>query len=209
MGKELMEITGLSYSYDGKTKIFEDLDVKLYECETVRLCGKNGVGKSTLLKIMTGLIEDKNLTYHVTYKGSDTSFLKLRDRISFILDTPELFQRLTGLENIQIYALLWKNNCGYRERVQELCRKFELEKFLKYPVEEYSLGMQHKLFLALMLARKVDIYLMDEPFNALDVASRDILIEYINSYKESSFLIVSHLEQENLMFSRVMDLDKI
>lgn len=204
-----MEVIGLSYSYDGKNAIFQDLDLKLYENEVVRLCGKNGIGKSTLLKIMVGLIEDNRLRYKMRFEDIETSFHKLRSEISFVLDTPELFQELTGLENIKIYDLLWKNDSEYIGRVKELCKKFEIDKFLEKTIEEYSLGMQHKLFLAITLARNAKIYLMDEPFNALDIASRDVLVEYINNYKGTTFVIVSHLEQENLRFSRSIDLDKV
>lgn len=209
MCKAIMEVIGLSYSYDGKNAIFQDLDLKLYENEVVRLCGKNGIGKSTLLKIMVGLIEDNRLRYKMRFEDIETSFHKLRSEISFVLDTPELFQELTGLENIKIYDLLWKNDSEYIGRVKELCKKFEIDKFLEKTIEEYSLGMQHKLFLAITLARNAKIYLMDEPFNALDIASRDVLVEYINNYKGATFVIVSHLEQENLRFSRSIDLDKV
>lgn len=67
-------------------------------------------------------------------------------------------------------------------------------------------GIGPQLFLSLTLSRKVDIYLMDEPFNTLDVMSRKVLVEYIESNKELTYLIVSHLKQEGLNFSRTFNM---
>lgn len=208
MHKELLKISELSYSYDSKNKVIDNLNFVILPSEVLQITGPNGMGKSTLLKIIAGFINDKNLNYKAEYNGKIIELDKLRSKISFILDTPELFEQLSGLENIKFFNMLWENDEYYYKRVLNFCREFGIEEFLEKPVEEYSLGTQHKLFLSIMLSREVDIYLMDEPFNTLDLHSRQILVEWINLSKNSSHVIVSHLKQDGLVFSRTFQMKK-
>ncbi len=202
MNDVVLDIKELSYSYDGKKFILKNINFFIREGEVVKLSGPNGVGKSTFLNIVSGLIDDSNLEYTAEFQNEEIIFENMRSRISFVLDTPELFDQLTGSENIKMYSLLFECDDAYFDRVLDWCNKYRIIDFLSRPVEEYSLGTRHKLFLAILISRKVDLILLDEPFNALDDSSRKYLVGHINSCRDSSFIIVSHLNQPGLKLDR-------
>ncbi|WP_083521303.1 ABC transporter ATP-binding protein [Alicyclobacillus kakegawensis] len=206
MEHNLLSVRELTYSYDGITKVFDNFELDIFSSETIQLIGLNGVGKSTLLRILTGLISDSKLRYKAYYKGISTSLAELRNKISYVPDNPQLFNKLTCEENIHFFRLLWNNDSDYEKRVRDMCDAFGITEMLGRKVDECSLGTQHKLFLSLSLSRRADIYLMDEPFNTLDVSSRVVLTQWIQSTRDSSHLIVSHVQQEGLVFSRVIEL---
>nr|WP_304220592.1 ABC transporter ATP-binding protein [Fredinandcohnia onubensis] len=202
----LLEIQYLTYSYNGKENIINNLNLSILKGEILQITGPNGVGKSTLLKILCGLITDEKLKYHATFQGKNIRFNDLRPYISCVTDIPQLFFQLSGKDNITFFKLLWEENDSYQKRVYDMCDMFNIRTFLNKPVDEYSLGTQQKLFLSIILSRNSLLYLMDEPFNSLDIHSRESLVEWIHSKNESSHLIVSHIIEEGMQFSRSIEM---
>ncbi|MDR2267066.1 MAG: ABC transporter ATP-binding protein [Christensenellaceae bacterium] len=144
----------------------------------IGITGKNGAGKTTLLKIILGYITDfagiKDL-------GSST--------VSALIEMPVFYDSISGLDNLN-YML---NNNEYI-RALEIAKSFKLGEYLNKQVKKYSLGMKQKLGLAVVLSRDADIYLIDEPFNSLDMESIDKSIDIIKDYKSKgkTIIIVSH-----------------
>lgn len=203
MNREFLRIEKLSYSYDGKKKVIEEFDLTLYAGEVVRLYGPNGAGKSTLLKIIAGILSDNNLKYErVFFQNREVNLSEVRRHTAIVLDTPPLFDFLTGKENIEFFYLLWQEKKEYLEKALSLCQAFTIADSLDQPAAEYSRGMKQKLFLAITLARAVPLYLLDEPYNTLDEKSRNALTEWINAMKEATVLLVSHLLPENIRLDR-------
>jgi len=88
-----------------------------------------------------------------------------------------------------------------------LVDKDDMDMYLKQPILEYSAGMKQKLFIAMMLAKNAELYLMDEPFNSLDKESKVALANIICEMKkqDKSFLIVSHSDNDKLMYDKIID----
>lgn len=170
----------------GKIKVLTDVNIKFSSGKIYGLYGKNGSGKSVLLKIISGLYshEGKVLYDDVEYeKLSSLPFLRGQ------IETPSFFPNLTGLENLRLLAKIQN-----RISDQEILKSLDIvnllnEKDKKY--SEYSLGMKQKLGIAQAIMENPDIIILDEPFNGIENATVKKLIEYFKSIKKDKIIIVS------------------
>lgn len=202
----LLSLRNLSFGYDPKRPLFVDARLDIFPQERLQVVGPNGIGKTTLLKIMSGLMPETGFSCQTYWKGNLSSLTQVRKNIAFVLDEPQLFVSLSGYENIEIFRLLWKSSNDYTTSVQSLCESFGIgNDLLGRPVKDYSLGTQHKLFLAMVVCCSAELCLMDEPFNTLDINSRNALVDWITNHPKRTFLIISHLSPEGLEFTKTLN----
>ena len=170
----------------GKIKVLTDVNIKFSSGKIYGLYGRNGSGKSVLLKIISGLYshEGKVLYDNVEYeKLSSLPFLRGQ------IETPSFFPNLTGLENLRLLAKI-QNRISDEEILKSLDIVNLLnEKDKRY--SEYSLGMKQKLGIAQAIMENPDIIILDEPFNGIENATVKKLIEYFKSIKKDKIIIVS------------------
>lgn len=170
----------------GKIKVLTDVNIKFSSGKIYGLYGRNGSGKSVLLKIISGLYshEGKVLYDNVEYeKLSSLPFLRGQ------IETPSFFPNLTGYENLRLLAKIQN-----RISDQEILKSLDIvnllnEKDKRY--SEYSLGMKQKLGIAQAIMENPDIIILDEPFNGIENATVKKLIEYFKRIKKDKIIIVS------------------
>lgn len=170
----------------GKIKVLTNVNIKFSSGKIYGLYGRNGSGKSVLLKIISGLYshEGKVLYDNVEYeKLSSLPFLRGQ------IETPSFFPNLTGLENLRLLAKI-QNRISDQEILKSLDTVNLLnEKDKRY--SEYSLGMKQKLGIAQAIMENPDIIILDEPFNGIENATVKKLIEYFKRIKKDKIIIVS------------------
>ncbi|MBE3551063.1 MAG: ATP-binding cassette domain-containing protein [Brockia lithotrophica] len=193
-----------SYTTDGSPPLFEGLNFEIAQGEKVLLVGPNGSGKTTLLNLLAGLLESYNPRYQAFWLGKPVRLQEIRPEIAYVPAEDYLFDELTALEHIEVFRGLWTVQPTYREDVLALLRRLRLEELQK-PVERFSLGMRRKLFLSLILARRSSLYLLDEPFNALDRESTAELVSHIEGCP-GACVLVAHRPPEELRMDRVVDI---
>jgi ABC-2 type transport system ATP-binding protein len=139
--------------------------------------GKNGTGKTTLLKIISGL------------EMNFTGITNISKHISALIDNPVFINDFTGRENIEY--LLDKE---FRPRAIETINNLGVTNYLDKQVKKYSQGMRQKLAIAIVLATNADIILLDEPFNSVDNDSTMYIISLINQLKSKNkgVIVVTH-----------------
>ncbi len=188
---ELLRINNLNFAYEDNN-VFEDFCCSIMKNRLTLLVGANGAGKSTLLNIISGVITvtDKNGDFYWNDKKS--SLNNIQDNIAYAQSMPALFFGLSGFENITICKLLFNENECYEKMTLSFCNSLGLsDKDLTKDIAKYSQGMLQKLWLSIILTRKKDLYLLDEPFNGLDSFAINYLQEYILGMRKT-LLIVSH-----------------
>ncbi len=180
-----IKLENVSKSF-GKIKVLTDVNIKFSSGKIYGLYGRNGSGKSVLLKIISGLYshEGKVLYDNVEYeKLSSLPFLRGQ------IETPSFFPNLTGLENLRLLAKI-QNRISDEEILKSLDIVNLLnEKDKRY--SEYSLGMKQKLGIAQAIMENPDIIILDEPFNGIENATVKKLIEYFKRIKKDKIIIVS------------------
>lgn len=166
----------LSFYY-GKKKILDNVNITLNSGDVIALVGSNGVGKSTLLKIIAGLISVRNES------KLDTSFL---------INDPAFYPYLTIKQNLIYFSKIYKNKLLDIDDVLNLVKLKHYER-LKY--NKCSLGMKRRLAIAKCLLKDADIYIFDEPLNGLDAKSiidfREIIM-FLET-KNKIVIISSHI----------------
>ncbi|MFP4379502.1 MAG: ATP-binding cassette domain-containing protein [Candidatus Sumerlaeia bacterium] len=169
----------LSHSYDGVTRVFDDINFTIQKGEKVGLVGVNGAGKSTLLKIMARRMKPTS--------GSCTLGGKVQMAYFAQYDTETLDSELSLLDAIQREAPIGQAQRGRDLLGAFLFRGDDVEK----PLSVLSGGERTRFRLARLLFSTANLLLLDEPTNHLDVSSRATVEEALRDY-EGTLVIVSH-----------------
>ena len=192
----------------GKTQILKDINVEFDEGRIHGLIGRNGSGKTMLMKCICGFIKVSKGEITVDGKrvGKDVDFPK---DMGIIIETPGFIPYYSGYKNLKLLAGL--NNIIGKEQVREAMQKVGLDPDLKRHVKKYSLGMRQRLGLAQAIMENPKILILDEPFNGLDKDGVKEMREYLLSYKEQgkTILICSHSAEDiAVLCETVHEMDK-
>lgn len=207
MANTVLELKNVNKSF-GKRKVINDISLEVKEGEIYGFLGPNGSGKTTTIKMILRLIDLDSGT--ITVNGYDTKkqFEKAMECIGAIVENPDMYKYMTGLENLKLHARIRNVD---KKRIDEVLELVELKDRARDKVGKYSLGMKQRLGLALTLLHKPKVLILDEPTNGLDPAGikklRDILKEI--AHKEGIAVFVSShiLSEMQLMCDKVAVLD--
>lgn len=192
--KELLNIENLQYSYEKKDHVIKGITLKAYAGESIGLIGANGIGKSTLLKLLVGLNTDYTGTLEVVHHAMNKKNLNhIREHIGYVFqDSDTQLFMTTVAEDIAVgpqnYGLSPEE---VEKRVQEALALTHIESIRDKAVYKLSGGEKKLAAIATILAMEPDIVLMDEPSVALDPRNRRNLIKLLNEMKPMK-LIASH-----------------
>lgn len=193
---DVLSCEQLSVSYD-KNPVLWDVTFTIPAGKIVAIIGPNGAGKSSLLKAIVDIL--KPLSGAVRCLGS--SFKKTRKRVAYVpqkegvdWDFP-----ITVLEVVlmgrypQLGLFKWTRTAD-REAARHALRILEIEDLAERQISELSGGQQQRVFIARALVQDADLYLLDEPFSAVDAATERLLIEVFKKLKEKgkTLLVVHH-----------------
>ena len=167
--------------------ILKDIDFKIGKGEIVGFVGENGAGKSSIMKIITGLTSNYN--GYVKYNGKEIINNKL---FSAFIEEPKYIDTLTGKENIKYFSKLSSETLD--PVLMELIKRWDMKKHLNKKVKNYSLGTKQKLGLIITFLLERDYLIIDEPTNGMDDDSRRAFFQYIKYLQEKgkSVLLSSH-----------------
>jgi ABC-2 type transport system ATP-binding protein len=144
--------------------------------EVTGYLGANGSGKSTTMKIITGLIEPNEGDIFFGGKPIQNDWMAFRQRMGYVPEEPHLYTHLTGLEYLEMVACL--RNLAPKpaaERIDGLLHLLALHTDRDLAISSYSKGMRQKVLLIAALMHNPDLILLDEPFSGLDVGSSLVL----------------------------------
>ncbi|MFA9399076.1 MAG: ABC transporter ATP-binding protein [Clostridiaceae bacterium] len=193
-----------------KRKIADDVSLDIEKGEIFGLLGANGAGKTTIMRMLTGLIKPTSGSISINGIGLNDDFEKCLASIGAIIESPQLYNNLTGQMNLKIMANMYLNVDN--ERIHEVAKLVKIDDRLKDKVKTYSLGMRQRLGIAVALLNKPDILILDEPVNGLDPEGvkevRDTLKELAHN-QNACVVISSHILSEmELMCDRFAIINK-
>ena len=191
--KELLRLEKISV-YFGKRKILEDLSLNLNQGEILGLLGPNGVGKSTIFNLITGLINPK--FGKIKINGEDVSqypiYLRTKKfKVGYVPQYGGFFNDLTLHDNLRaISEIVIEDKNLRQERIDYLLSKFELENIKNIKAKFLSGGQKKKLVISLSLLSEPKVLLLDECFAALDVLTIKMLQEIIVNLQEENKITI-------------------
>jgi len=156
----MIRVQGLAKRF-GDRRVLSGLDLELDD-GLLLVTGPNGSGKTTLLRILARL----------SAPSAGSLELPPRERIGYLGHTPNVYRELTALENLTLFARLYRVE---RERVGMLLERFGLWEARNERVSTFSRGMQQRLGLARVLLPEPRLLVLDEPYNALDAEGASLL----------------------------------
>lgn len=196
-------------------QVFQNISFDISEGEVVSIVGKNGCGKTTLLKCMCGLLLPTSGTVRiggVDVMCSDGSF---KPRIGFISGNERLlYNRLTVRTSLRFYASLYGMSPREAEqRINQLAALLEIDPYIDIPFYKCSAGMKQRCLIAQGLLHNPDIILLDEPTRSLDASIatevREIILRHVSSAKNRTVICATHsITDLNTLQGRILLLDQ-
>ena len=202
--KPLIKLEKISLSF-GKRQILENINFDINKGEILGMLGPNGVGKSTIFNLITGLIKPNYGS--IIIDGENVLNYPISERttkfkIGYVPQYGGFFHDLTLMENLRaVSEILIKNKNDQNFKIEELVSKFELDPILNVQAKFLSGGQKKKLVIALALMGNPKVLLLDECFAALDVLTIKMLQELIvnlQAEKNISICICDHQARDLL-----------
>lgn len=190
-----INIDNISKSFD-KGLVLNNINLYFESGKAYGLKGRNGSGKTMLLRAISGLILPDKGTIKIDDKilGDDLSF---PPSVGVLIENPGYIPELSGKENLRNIADI-KSVVSDKE-INEIMKYFDLEPESKKPVKKYSLGMKQKLGLCMAFMEDPELILLDEPMNALDEkAVNDLKDLILKKEKEGKLIIIASHDLEDL-----------
>lgn len=181
-----LEIENLAKTIKGSI-VLDGVNLSLERGRVYGLRGKNGSGKTMLMRAISGLIRPTAGTVTIDGKviGKDLSF---PPSIGILLENPAFIPKYSGFKNLGVLAEIQKRIDD--EVICQVLEKVGLDPADKRPYRKYSLGMKQRLGVACAVMENPDLILLDEPINALDPVGVEMVKDLIKEHKERGALIV-------------------
>ena len=184
---KLVECVNLNKNY-GTKKVLKDVNLTIESGKIIGLLGKNGTGKSTLIKLINDLLTPTS--GEILVKGQKVG-VESKKVISYLPERTYLDKSMTINEVIEYFEDFYDNFDP--DKARKLLKDLDLDENLK--LSKMSKGMQEKVQLVLVMSRKADLYILDEPLGGVDPATRDYILDTIltNFNEGASVIISTHL----------------
>ncbi|KFM95159.1 ABC transporter ATP-binding protein [Bacillus clarus] len=185
----LLQVNNVKKAYKKSEDVLKNISFHMDSYERIAIIGRNGIGKSTLLKIVSGLLIPNE--GEILFQKQD--LLKnptCRKDIGFVFTEPIFYESLTVEENLIFLASLYKVN-SIKHTVTKKMEIFNIYDYRQKKISALSSGMKQKVQICAATIHNPKLLIMDEPFNKLDSLSLEFLYEFILNF-EGGILFTSH-----------------
>ena len=191
----MIKFTNVTKKYNDFTAV-DDLSFEVKKGEIVGFIGPNGSGKTTTMKLISGIIKKTSGSIIVNDFDIEKDPLKIKASIGYISDSPDAFLRLKGIDYLNFIADIYDVSLEDRkERIERYGKEFEMMDALANPMLSYSHGMRQKLMIISQLIHEPETWILDEPTVGLDPKSsytlKEMMKEMCKDIKNIIIIIVN------------------
>lgn len=181
---ELVKCKNLCKEFDNK-KILKNINLTIPKGKIIGLLGKNGMGKTTLLKLINDLLTPTSGEVLINGEKPGVNSKKI---ISYLPEKTYLDKSMKVSQILTLFEEFYDN--FNKEKAIKLLKDLDLD--INSKVSKMSKGMQEKLQLILVMSREADLYILDEPLGGVDPATRDYILDTIlSNFNEGASVIIS------------------
>lgn len=195
MKEAVLKVEKLKKSYDGKVFAIEDINFEIKDKEIVGIIGKNGAGKSTIIKSITGVIPFNGGKIFINGNSVAENPISAKKFLGYVPDVCNAFDRMTGFEYFNFVADVFNVNKETRDkRLEEFQTLFPLGDAIHKTISSYSHGMKQKISIMASLVANPKLWILDEPTTGLDAQTSKNILNYMKKYasKGNAVMFSSH-----------------
>lgn len=165
----MIEIKNVTQSYVKGKNVIENMNLKIDDGLVYGFLGPNGAGKTTTIDMITGIIKIDKGDILIDGKSIVKHPIAAKSKFGFVPDSPDVFEKLTGLEYLNFIGDVYGVNAKTRfERTTKLANEFGICNHLRDRIQSYSHGMRQKLLIISVLIHNPKNWILDEPMTGLD-----------------------------------------
>jgi ABC-2 type transport system ATP-binding protein len=192
----LIETTHLSFGFNKKEPLINDLHLQVEKGAIYGFLGPNGAGKTTTIRLLLGLLPAPASAVTLFGTSLSQNRMSVLSRIGSLIEQPSLYEHISGRDNLEITRIVRNVD---KQRIPEVLQLVRLTDAAHRKVKNYSLGMKQRLGVALALLSNPELLILDEPVNGLDPAgiieTRELLLR-LNKELGMTIFLSSHLLSE-------------
>lgn len=192
----MVEIQNVAHSF-GKEAVLKNIDLTVNKGEIFGLLGPSGAGKTTLVKMIVGVLEaDQG---EILIEGQKSPSLSLMKEIGYMAQSDALYHELSAKENLDFFGAIYGLKKKERnERIKEVLKIVDLTNHVNKLVNNYSGGMKRRLSLAASLLHKPKLLVLDEPTVGIDPVLRQAIWNELHQLKNegTTILVTTHVMDE-------------
>lgn len=191
-----------------QTYVLENINLEMSKGEICGLIGRNGSGKTMLLKCICGFVIPTSGKIFI-HEEELNHKIKAAQNMGIIIETPGFLPDVTGFQNLKYLSLIYKK-IGNNEIIETM-EKVGLDASSKKKVGKYSLGMRQRLGIAQAIMENPEILILDEPMNGLDNQGVDDMRKLFMQLKDNgtTILLASHNREDiGILCNKVLELDR-
>ncbi len=185
----MIKFINVTKKYNDFTAV-DNLSFEVKKGEIVGFIGPNGSGKTTTMKLISGIIKKTSGSIYVNDFDIEKDPLKIKASIGYISDSPDAFLRLKGIEYLNFISDIYDVSLEDRKsRIEKYAKEFEIYDSLNSPMISYSHGMRQKLMIISQLIHEPDTWILDEPTVGLDPKSSYTLKEMMREHANKGYTV--------------------
>lgn len=207
----MINIKNVSYHYKNSNIILDNLNFDIYEGEVLAIVGKNGSGKSTIGKLISGISKLK--TGQILIDNLDISKKKnekeIRNKIGIVFQNPENQIIFNNIYDELSFSLKNLPKAEINQRIESALKEVEMLEFKDKDLYSLSLGQKQRIMIAEILAKKPKYIILDEPTTMIDSLGKEKIYHIIQNLKKHGYTIIciTNLADEILLADRTLLLD--
>ncbi|HDK7138425.1 TPA: ABC transporter ATP-binding protein [Clostridium botulinum] len=193
MSEYILNTTNLSKKYK-KDFVVSSVNISIKRGEIYGFIGENGAGKTTFIRMITGLVAPTNGEIKLFSKEKGDELGNVRKRIGALIERPAFYPYMTAYENLEAFRI--EKGIPGKECIDKILKSVGLYEDKNKKLKNFSLGMKQKLALAIALLGDPEFLILDEPINGLDpMGIKEVreLLKKLNKEKNITMLISSHI----------------
>jgi ABC-2 type transport system ATP-binding protein len=189
----VLSVENVTKSIGTKT-IIQEASFEVESGKITGLLGPNGAGKTTIIRMLVGLMRHDQGNIRIMNYSISKDFTQAMEHVGAIVENPEFYNYMTGMENLKQYARMAKKDIS-ENYLNEVIKSVHMENHIDQKVKTYSLGMRQRLGVAQAIIHTPDLLILDEPMNGLDPKGMREFRDMLATLKQQGvgILISSHL----------------
>ena len=208
----MIKIENVSFQYRGTdTKVLDNLNLEIQEGEIIAIVGKNGCGKSTLGKLIAGILPLKqgSITIDELDSKNKKKEQEIRNKIGIVFQNPENQIVFSNIKDEISFALKGLSREEINNRVQQALEKVDMLQVKEQDLYNLSLGQKQRVMIAEILAKNPKYIILDEPTTMIDSLGKEKIYQIIKSLKQQGYTLIciTNLADEILLADRTLILE--